>query len=212
MSKSSLAALAALCLSATACQSSMDVATATSPDPVAVAADASLGAGGGAVLAVARRATAAYHDVSRAVADGFVVPGAEACVVSPAGAMGVHAVHPGRASDTVIDAERPEALLYLPMPGGTMRLVGVEYIQPVLVRNRATGQVSPWFAPTPWPSTYEEVTSRPSVLGQPFDGPMPPHEAGTPWHYDLHVWAWAPNPAGDFAPFNPRLDCHGEAH
>lgn len=33
-----------------------------------------------------------------------------------------------------------------------------------------------------------------------------------PWHYDLHVWIWTPNPNGDFAPFNPRVMCHGEAH
>ncbi len=26
-----------------------------------------------------------------------------------------------------------------------------------------------------------------------------------PRHYDLHVWAWKHNPAGLFAPFNPKV-------
>jgi hypothetical protein len=198
-----------------ACASS-DIPTA--PSAADQGADASLSStagagatgGGSAAFAGLRQATAAFHDVSAAVAAGYLPPHANECVASPAGAMGVHAVHPPLLSDQTIDPLRPEVLLYLPKNGGGFRLVGVEYLQTVLVRNKATGAVSPWFAPTPWPSAeYDAVTQRPSAFGQAFDGPMAGHEPGQPWHYDLHVWAWAPNPSGDFAQFNPRLSCVG---
>ena len=40
-----------------------------------------------------------------------------------------------------------------------------------------------------------------------FDGPMPGHNPSMPWHFDLHAWLWAENPAGTFAMFNPTLSC-----
>ena len=83
----------------------------------------------------------------------------------------------------------------------------MEYLQPVLLRNTDTGEVAPWFPQGPWPSTYEVVNPTPSVLGQTFQGPMPGHVPGMPWHWDLHVWIWAPNPSGTFAQWNPRLSC-----
>jgi len=48
---------------------------------------------------------------------------------------------------------------------------------------------------------------RPVLLGQPFDGPMPGHGPGMPVHYDLHVWTHKANPAGVFAPWNPKVSC-----
>jgi hypothetical protein len=45
------------------------------------------------------------------------------------------------------------------------------------------------------------------LLGQPFDGPMPGHGPDMPIHYDLHVWTHKANPAGVFAPFNPKVSC-----
>jgi hypothetical protein len=48
---------------------------------------------------------------------------------------------------------------------------------------------------------------RPSLFGQEFDGPMEGHGPGQPIHYDLHVWLWKKNPAGMFAPFNPKVAC-----
>lgn len=173
------------------------------------AATAGASASSNATFAAVKQATAAFHDVTKAVAAGYLAPEAGACVASPAGGMGVHAVNPALTGDQVIDPLRPEVLLYEPKHGGGFRLVGVEYFMAVLVRNTVTGQVSPWFAETPWPAEYEVVTPRPSAFGQAFDGPMPGHEPGMPWHYDLHVWTWAPNPSGDFAMFNPRVECAG---
>ena len=136
----------------------------------------------GRQLAAVRQATAKYHDVAVAEADGYVP--VSACEALPGqGAMGIHYLHPGLAQDLTSDAARPEALLYMPNEEGKLKLVGVEYF------HADAGQ------------------GRPSMLGQPFDGPMPGHTRQMPTHYDLHVWLWANNPAGTFAAWNPALSC-----
>jgi hypothetical protein len=118
---------------------------------------------GSALLAPIRQATANYHDVAKAIAGGYQAPDAAEWVASPDGGMGVHAVNPALLSDQVIDPLGPEVLLYEPKKNGGFRLVGVEHVQAVLVRNRATGIVSPWFAPTPWPAAeYDVITPRSS--------------------------------------------------
>lgn len=150
-------------------------------------------------LTEARAATAQYHKESKALADGFF--STFECVSVPGlGAMGVHYVNPARMMDTSVDPSHPEALLYLPQNDGTMRLVGLEYIAPVLSNG------IPWFG---GPSSPPPVIDNPApvLFGQAFDGPMPGHEPGQPWHYDLHVWAWRDNPRGLFFPFNSKLSC-----
>ena len=155
-------------------------------------------------LSSLRQATAAYHDVSRAVAAGYAMPTADACVEVPGlGAMGVHSLNFALASDLAVDPNRPEVLLYLPKHGGGFRLIGVEYVVVALVLT-PTGP-APWFDPSPPP--YPFFNPAPTVFGQTFNGPMAGHEPGQPWHYDQHVWAWAPNPNGVFAQFNPNLSC-----
>jgi hypothetical protein len=154
-----------------------------------------------------RHATARYHDISEALADGYAAPEPAACVEVPGlGAMGVHSLNLGLASDLEIDPLRPEVLLYLPKRGGGFRLIGVEYVVVALVQTPAGP--APWFAEAAPP--YPFVNPAPEIFGQTFDGPMAGHEPGQPWHYDLHAWAWAPNPAGDFAQFNPSLSCTGD--
>ncbi len=41
----------------------------------------------------------------------------------------------------------------------------------------------------------------------PLAGPMPGHEDGMPVHYDLHVWLYRSNPAGQLADWNPKVSC-----
>lgn len=156
-------------------------------------------------LAAVRRATAQFHDTDVATAAGYVI--GEPCVSSPAGAMGSHAPNPALVANQAIDPERPEVLLYLEKPGGGMKLIGVEYLQPVLLRNTETGQVGPWFSESPWPATYQVVNPTPHLFGQTFDGPMPGHSPTMPWHWDFHVWIWAHNPSGMFAQWNPAVSC-----
>ena len=88
-----------------------------------------------------------------------------------------------------LDPERPEILLYVPKPGGKLRLVGVEYMKVDADQNLATD------------------TDRPSLFGQAFNGPMPGHNPTMPIHYDLHVWLEADNPMGVFAQWNPTIAC-----
>ena len=161
----------------------------------------------GPQLAAVRGATAQFHDVSAAIAAGHLTPAGRICDQIAIGTMGIHSPNPALLATQELDPLRPEVLLYLPKPGGGFRLVGVEYIQFVLLRNPATNQVAPWTAPTPWPSNYEVVTPTPTLFGQTFAGPMPGHLPGMPWHWDLHAWVWANNPSGIFEPWNPALSC-----
>ena len=150
-------------------------------------------------LTAARAATAKYHDVNAALADGFF--STFECVSVPGlGAMGVHYVNPARMMDTSVDAASPEVLLYVRQDDGSMRLVGLEYYAPAL----SNGQ--PWFGGENSPPPTVDNPA-PTLFGRSFDGPMAGHGPGQPWHYDLHVWAWRNNPSGLFFPFNPKLRC-----
>ncbi len=75
-----------------------------------------------------RAATARFKDINVALQEGWTV--ATPCVSGPdTGAMGVHLVMGSRLADGIIRADEPEALIYEPLPGGAMRLVGVEFIE-----------------------------------------------------------------------------------
>src|SRR5918993_902058 len=88
-------------------------------------------------LASIRAATAAFHDVTVALAAGYRQ--GSPCGSRAEGGMGFHysnrvlmGIVPGtvpiRGTDAVIDPERPELLLYEPTEEGGRRLVGVEYL------------------------------------------------------------------------------------
>jgi len=135
-----------------------------------------------ALLAEVRAATARFHDLEVAIAEGY--ESTHECASSPDGAMGIHFMNPDLiAPGAPVDATRPPVLMYGPSASGELELWGVEYFEPEV------GQ------PTP-------------MLGdQPFDGPMPGHDPHMPVHYDLHVWIGKHNPAGIYTPFNPSLSC-----
>lgn len=197
------AILAAAC--AAACG---DIESPTRPDLAGLATGQATQVSGGdaAALASVRQATAAFHDIDKAIAAGYASPRGGHCDEIAAGAMGVHSGNPALLQAQALIPGQPEVLLYLPS-GNDYRLVGVEYVQTVLVRNTQTGQVGPWLSTSPWPAEYVVVNPTPSLFGQTFQGPMPGHVPGMPWHYDLHVWAWSPNPSGMFAQWNPSLSC-----
>jgi hypothetical protein len=126
-----------------------------------------------------------YQDMIQALRDGY--RSAVLCVQDEAGAgMGIHFGN-SRLMGPVPDPMRPSILLYAPV-GDKLELVGAEWFIPL-----ATG-----------------IKERPSLFGQPFDGPMEGHPPVQPpelHHYDLHVWLFKTNPAGMFKPFNPDLKC-----
>ncbi|HEX7948747.1 MAG TPA: hypothetical protein VF494_00245 [Candidatus Limnocylindrales bacterium] len=132
-------------------------------------------------LAAVRQATARYHDVDRALADGYVP--FSPCVAEPGlGTMGIHFVNFGLAFDLTVSATSPEILLYVPSEDG-YRLVGVEYV------------------------VFYVGQPAPQVFGRPLNGPMVHPGEESFLHYDLHAWVWQGNPAGIFADFNPALTC-----
>ncbi|MEO5822737.1 MAG: hypothetical protein ABIT71_19690 [Vicinamibacteraceae bacterium] len=203
-----MSSVIALTLAAAACSSSQSPvapsATSTAaPATAALQGDPSLGP----QLAAVRAATAKFHDVNVAMAAGYLNPAGRVCDQIAIGAMGIHSGNFALTATQELDPTRPEVLLYLPKPEGGFRLIGVEYIQFVLLRNTETNVVAPWMSATPWPANYVVVTPTPQLFGQTFEGPMPGHVPGMPWHWDLHAWVWANNPTGVFEQWNPAVSC-----
>ena len=137
---------------------------------------------GAASLATLRRATARYHDLKAAIADGFVF--LHGCEVRPGeGPVGIVYVHMGRLMDGAVDPSLPDGLIYEPSANGRPRLVGVEFAVPYPLW---TGQEPPTF------------------LGAAFQNE---DEFGV---FGLHVWLWRNNPEGLFAESNPNVSCQPE--
>jgi len=91
----------------------------------------------------ARRATARYHDIRNAVADGYV----DINVVIPN--MGRHFLK-GSLLDSKFEVDRPELLVYSPHANDRMELVAVEYAVPLDLSAAAPegfrGAADEWFA------------------------------------------------------------------
>jgi hypothetical protein len=125
-----------------------------------------------------RAANDRFQDVAKAVAEGYA---AIPCASSPTGgAMGIHYVNANYLKDDAVDVARPEAVMYEPMADGTLALVAVEYIT-------SKGPAS--------------------LQGQLFNFNSAPNRYGLGPFYELHVWAWKPNPTGAFADNNPTVSC-----
>lgn len=135
-----------------------------------------------------RAATRRYRDVNVAIEEGWVQ--ATPCVSGPnSGAMGVHYVLPDRVEDVVLSADQPEALIYEPLPGGWLRLVGVEFIM----------LAEAWDAENP--------DAQPAVDGHLLHLVGAPNRYRLPAFYELHVWAWEHNPDGSFVDWNTQVSC-----
>lgn len=161
------------------------------------------------MLAQARSATAKYHDLNNALADGYIVMQPGACVQGTNGAAGIHYVKPSRFVSPERLIEEPDLLVYLPIGEGELRLVAVEYATRALYRDTRP-PTTPGYRPGvfPWqqpviPSYLEEVSGPFTLFGEQSHGPF----FSGRWLYYLHVWLWAANPNGMFADGNPRLSC-----
>jgi hypothetical protein len=156
---------------------------------VALAQDASAKDRPSPLVEKVRAATDRFRNINAATAAGFVQ--ATPCVSGPEfGAMGVHFVLSSRVNGAVLSADQPEALIYEPQPGGTFRLVGVEYI--ILA--------SLWAAQHPDGET-------PALDGNLLNYIEAPNRYGLPAFYELHVWAWEHNPVGNLADWNTHVTC-----
>lgn len=129
------------------------------------------------LLAGIKSATAAYHKVDKAMADGY----------APAGGfvpgMGYHYVNFGQVDQT-IDPYAPEALVYVPNPANDdkRRLVAVEYI---------------------YAGDSNLDTDLLDGLFPDIDGELWAFVPGVGWTF--HAWIWYPNPEGVFNATNARV-------
>ncbi|MDX8518475.1 hypothetical protein [Mesorhizobium dulcispinae] len=119
-----------------------------------------------------------FEDVATAKAEGYApIPCASGLT---GGAMGIHYVNADYLKDDAVDVAKPEAVMYEPMADGTLKLVAVEYIT------------------SKGPASLE---------GHLFNFNTAPNRYGLGPFYELHVWAWKPNPTGAFADMNPNVSC-----
>ena len=151
-----------------------------------VSADVAGGAAQNQLLATIRQATARYHRVEAALADGYE-PGSP-CEAIPGGGVGVH-YRKSALFDVVVDAAQPELLVYEPGKNGDLRLVAVAFLVPA----------------APWDATQ----SSPPMLGERvFDDKRIPDFSSPPFpSYELHVWVWRHNPTGMYTTTNPSVSC-----
>ena len=105
------------------------------------------------------------------------------------GAMGLHFVNLGLVVDGAIERSTPEIVLYEPLPNGTMRITGADYLV----------YQADWDAKHPH--------DPPQLDGQLFHLFDFPNRFGLPAFYTLHVWAWKDNPNGTFTNWNPNVSC-----
>jgi hypothetical protein len=125
-----------------------------------------------------RDALGRFKDVNVAVKEGYApIPCASG---AEGGAMGIHYVNGAYLKDDVVDLNKPEAVMYEPMPDGSLALIAVEYIT------------------TKGPASLENHL---------FSYTGTPNRYGLPAFYELHVWAWKDNPTGTFADMNPNVSC-----
>jgi hypothetical protein len=140
----------------------------------------------GALVAEIRQATARFHRVEVALAEGYAQ--GSPCETSATGGMGEH-FRKGSLFDGIIDPAHPEILMYEPQKNGGLRLVGVEFLIP-------SGA---------WDPTH---TGPPMLGGQVFEDRRLPGSGGPPFpNYGLHVWIWEHNPNGLYTPWNPTVNC-----
>jgi len=143
------------------------------------------------LVQLVRAGTRQYADVNAATAAGYA-PFLGCVAGSDHGAMGVHYVGGTLLRAGAIDPAPPQALLSEPLSGGTMRLVGVEFIV---------------FADA-W---LQNNNNNPPVLdGQVFQLVDSPNRFNIPAFFELHVWAWKANPQGAYVDWNNNVACPAE--
>jgi hypothetical protein len=141
------------------------------------------------LVQIVQTSTRQYADVNAAVAGGYTP--FLGCVSGPDhGAMGIHYVN-GALLNGVLDATRPQALIYEPSEG-KLRLVGVEFI---LFQDA-------------WDASHNNVP--PILNGQSFQFVAAPNRFNIPAFYELHVWAWRNNPLGAYVDWNTKVSCAGQ--
>jgi hypothetical protein len=141
------------------------------------------------LLQAVRDNTAKYQDVAAAEADGYQL--LFGCVSGPdSGAMGLHFVNLALVGSGVVDVKRPQIIIYEPLPNGTLKLIGADFL--VLAAD--------------WDKAHPGQGA-PQLMGQLFQFFDAPNRFGLPAFYTLHVWAWKENPTGPFVNWHANVSC-----
>ena len=138
-----------------------------------------------------RTATEQYQDVTAAEDAGYALlkdKDGIACIDNEDGAMGIHYANGDLVAGGVIDALKPQVLVYEPGEGDELHLAAVEYV----VIQEA------------WDASHDAA---PELFGQEFMLTPEGNRYGLPAFYSLHDWAWKTNPDGEFAMYNPDVTC-----
>jgi hypothetical protein len=141
------------------------------------------------LVQIVREGTKQFTNVNAATLAGYLR--FLGCVSGPDhGAMGNHYVNGTLVADGVLDASRPEVLIY-EASGDALQLVGVEFV--VIAET--------------WLKSHD---TPPVLEGQTFQFVNSPNRYGLPAHFELHVWAWRDNPDGAFVDWNNKVSCEGK--
>jgi hypothetical protein len=176
-------AILAAALAACADPTAAPLATSAPDDAVAAVTDETAQ---NQLLATIREATASYHVVDAALADGYVL--ASECEAIPEGGIGVH-YRKSSLFDVVVDPAQPELLVYEPQQNGDLRLVAVAFVVPA----------------APWDASH---SAAPTLGLQTLEDKRVPDWSSPPFPtYELHVWVWQHNPNGIYATINPTVSC-----
>lgn len=148
----------------------------------------------GELLRIVRESTERFKNVAVAQGEGYSL--VFGCVTGPdSGAMGLHFAKqaflqtPPLTPTGEIDPTRPQIVIYEPVAGGGLRLIGADYLI---------------FADA-WDKSHPGAT--PQLMGQLFHYFESPNRFGLPAFYTLHVWAWKENPNGAFVNWHPNVSC-----
>jgi hypothetical protein len=138
------------------------------------------------LLATIRAATASYHDVDAAIADGYSQ--GSPCEAMPGQGIGIH-YRKASLFNAIVDPSQPELLVYEPRKNGGLELVAVAFVVPAAA----------------WDPTH---TAPPMLGDQVFEDKRVPDWSSPPFpNYELHVWVWKHNPNGMYATTNPNVSC-----
>lgn len=140
-----------------------------------------------ALVKIVRQSTERFKDVNVAKAEGYALQ--FGCVSGEeAGATGLHYVNSALVGSGVLDATRPQIVIYEAKPDGTLKLIGADYL---LLADA-------------WNLNH---SGPPELMGQFFHYFAAPNRFGLPPFYTLHVWAWKDNPKGAFVNWHPNVSC-----
>lgn len=143
------------------------------------------------LIKIVRQSTERFKNVAVAESEGYALQ--FGCVSGPDwGAMGLHYVNGDLVKSGVLDATRPQIVIYEAMPDGRLKITGADYLL---------------FADD-WNAKH---SSPPELMGQLFHLFEAPNRFGLPAFYTLHVWAWKDNPNGAFVNWHPNVSCESFA-